>query len=266
MAAAPALCSAQSGETIEKGFTEPSAHKELAFSFQGIISKVDVKEGDTIKAGQDLMKQDDRIEVLRLKGLRLEADQTLLIKAKQATLDNKKVVLKRQQEMFDKQAVSESELEEAKLDVVLAGAEVELAEHDAVTKGADADLQQAHVDELSMKSPIDGVVEKIVQSEGEVANIDKPSIVVVKNDPLWIEMKTLPAATVQKMKTGDTLDVRYPGDDAWQKATINFIDPVADARAGTQAIRMEMPNPQNRSTGLTIDVRIPAAAVADASH
>lgn len=251
-------------QTVEKGYTQPSYRKELAFSFQGIIAKVDVKEGDRVKAGAELMKQDDRMEEKRLQGLRLQADQTLLVKAKQATLENKKVEAKRVEGNYQKGAATESEMLQAKLDVTLAQAEVELAQHDQVVKTADADLQEVHVKLLSLKSPMDGIVEKIVQGEGEVANIDKPSIVVVKNDPLYIELKTMPVATVQKLKVGDTLDVRYPGEDAWQKATINFIAPVANAGAGTQAIRLEMPNPEHRSTGLAIDVKIPGASVADA--
>jgi len=257
------LAPAQSPETPAQGFTQPSRRAELAFSFQGIIAKVDVKDGDAVTAGQELMRQDDRIEIKRLEGLKLDADRTLLIKAKQATLDNKNVELKRKTDLFQNHAMSESEYLEAQLDVVLATAEVELARHDAEVKKADADLQAVHVELLSLKSPTNGVVERVIQNEGEVAEIEKPSIVVVCNDPLWIDVKTLPVATVQKLHVGDELDVRYPGQDTWKKAKINLIAPVADARSGTQAIRLEMPNPEHKSTGLAMDVKIPQASVAE---
>ena len=258
-----ALPAAAQSESFQQGFTQPSARKELAFSFQGIIGHVDVKEGDAVKAGQELMRQDDRIELKRLEGLKLDADRTLLIKAKQATLENKNVELKRKTDLFHNHAMSESEYLEAQLDVVLATAEVELARHDAEVKLADAGLQAVHVELMTMKSPVDGVVEKIIQSEGEVAEIEKPSIVVVCNDPLWIDVKTLPVSTVQKLRKGDELEVRYPGEETWLKATINLIAPVADARSGTQAIRLQMANPDKRSTGLAMEVKIPTAAVAD---
>ncbi|HEX8325347.1 MAG TPA: efflux RND transporter periplasmic adaptor subunit [Tepidisphaeraceae bacterium] len=261
---APIPSPARPGDILEQGVTQPSLRKELAFSFQGIIAKTNVKEGDTVKAGQELLRQDDRIEVARLQGLKLDADRTLLVKAKTATLENKRLVMKRKEESYKKQAIAISEYQEAQLDVVLAEAEVELARHEAEVKGADVSLQTTHVELLTLKSPIDGIVEKVVQTEGEVADIQKPSVVVVKNDPLYIDLKTLRTAVVQRLKTGDTLAVRYPGEDTWHAATINLIAPVADARAGTQAIRLEMPNPDNRSTGLAIEVKIPTAAVADA--
>ncbi|MDB5326483.1 MAG: hypothetical protein JWM57_2052 [Phycisphaerales bacterium] len=255
------------GSMITQGVTQPSRRVELAFSFQGIILKVDVKDGDSVKAGQELMRQDDRIETSRLEGLKLDADRTLLIKAKQATLDNKRLVVKRKEDSWKKGATTISEYQEAQLDVTLAEAEVELARHEALTKSADVSLQTTHVELLALKAPIDGVVEKVIQTEGEVADIQKPSIVVVKNDPLYIDVKTLKTSIVQKLKKGDTLAVRYPGEEEWKPATINLIAPVADARSDTQAIRLEMPNPDGRSTGLGIDVKISTAGnIADARN
>jgi RND family efflux transporter MFP subunit len=247
-------------DIIHKGVTQPSSRKELAFSYQGIIANVPVKKGDMVTAGQLLMKQDDRIEMRRLDAMKLDADRSLLIKAKQATLDNKKVELKRKGDMYKSQALSESEFLQAELEVVLAGAELDVTRHEEKIKAAEVATQDVRVDQMELKSPIDGIVLDIFQTEGEVADINKPSIVVIKNDPLYIEIKTLPYAVVGKLRTGDVLDVRYNETDAWQKATINYIAPEADARAGTQSIRLEMPNPEKRSTGEQIDVKIPRDA------
>lgn len=249
-------------DLVEKGVTQPSARKELAFAFQGIIGKVSVKDGDTVKAGQELMRQDDRLEMPRLEGLKLDADRSLLTKAKQATLDNKRVELKRKEESWKKGSTTESEYQLAQLDVVLAEAEVELARHDGLVKQAEVNTQSARVEKLTLAAPVDGVIEKVIQTEGESASYEKASIVMVTNDPMWIEVKTLPASVVQKLKKGDTLAVRYPGEEDWKPAAINYIAPVADARAGTQGIRLEMANPEKRSTGLGIDVKIPSQQVA----
>ncbi|MBC7783420.1 MAG: hypothetical protein H7144_06225 [Burkholderiales bacterium] len=244
---------------IEKGVTAPSSRKELAFPSQGIIAKVNVKEGDVVTPKQPLMEQDARIELKRLEGLKLDADRSLIIRAKEATLDNKKVELQRRQKNYDEKAATEFELLQAKLDVVLAIAEVDVSKHEATVKTAEAELQQVRVDLMVLPSPVAGIVERLVQSEGEVADINKPSIIIVKNDPLYIDVKTLPTAIAQRFKKGDTLQVRYPNGE-WQPAVINLLAPVADARAGTQSIRLEMANPENRSTGLEVEVRIPESA------
>ncbi|HEX8340754.1 MAG TPA: HlyD family efflux transporter periplasmic adaptor subunit [Tepidisphaeraceae bacterium] len=252
------------GETVEKGYTRPSSRKELAFSFQGLIGEVKVKEGQAVKAGDVLMMQDVRIEEARLAGLTLDADRTLVIEAKKAAHANKIVQLKRKQDLFSRGALSESELQEAELDVVLAAAEVEVEKHQQQVKVADVKLQDVRVDQMTMKAPVDGIVEKLNLGTGEVADIDKPAIVLLKNDPLYIEIKTLKTAVVAGLKGGQELQVRYPGEE-WRPAKINQISAEADARSGMQAIRLEIANPEARSAGLEVEVRVPAVPVTTAA-
>ena len=251
-------------DVVVQGVTQPSLRTELAFSFQGIITKVNVKEGDSVGKQQELMRQDEVMDVAKLEGLKLDADQSIIVKAKQANLDKLKLVLTRKQDSYKKGATTITELQEAQNDVVQAEAEVEQANHIGLQKMTEVQQQTRHVELLTLKSPIDGIVEKVAQTAGETADMQKPSIIVVQNDPLYIDIKTLRTAVVQRMKKGDTLAVRYPGEEDWKPATINFIAPVADARADTQAIRLEMPNADGRSTGLSIDVKIPTPTVADA--
>jgi multidrug resistance efflux pump len=126
-------------------------------------------------------------------------------------------------------------------------------------------LQEVRVDQMSMRSPVDGIVEKISLSEGEVANIDKPSIVILKNNPLYIEVKTLQSSIVAGLKSGQELQVRYPNEE-WRTAKINQISAEADARSGMQAIRLEIANPEGRSAGLEIEVRVPTEATVSAKN
>ncbi len=250
---------------LEKGTTAPSSRRELAFPYQGIIGQVAVKKGDVVKKGQILMKQDDRIELKRLEGLLLAADRALVIKAKQATLDNKQVELKRKTELFNRNALSESEFQSAQLEVVIAQAEVDVSKQEQKEKIAEKELQEVRVEYMTLRSPVDGVVLEIAQREGEVADIDKPSITILQNDPLHIDIKTLPAAVVAALKVGQELQVRYP-DGQWQTAKLSYIAPLADPRAGTHPIQLEMSNPENRSTGLEVEVKIPVLPQAAAAR
>jgi membrane fusion protein, macrolide-specific efflux system len=256
LALVASVAPAQQETRIEKGVTAPSSRRELAFPYQGIIGQVAVKKWDVVEKGQLLMKQDDRIEAKRLQGLEIAADRTLVIKAKQATLDNKQVELKRKTELYKRNALSESEFLSAQLEVVIAQAEVDVSRQEQKEKIAEKELQEVRVEYMTLRSPVDGVVLDIAQKEGEVADIDKPSITILQNDPLYVDIKTLPAAAVAPLKVGQELEIRYPGE-AWQTAKISFISPLADARAGTHPIQLEMTNTENRSTGLEVEVKIP---------
>jgi RND family efflux transporter MFP subunit len=247
---------AQDETRIEKGVTAPSSRRELAFPYQGIIGQVAVKKGDVVKKGQVLMKQDDRIELKRLEAISIAADRALVIKAKQATLENKQLELKRKTELFKKNALSESEFLSAQLEVVIAQAEVDVSKQEQKEKISEKELQEVRVEYMTLRSPVEGVVLDIAQKEGEVGDIDKPSITILQNDPLYVDIKTLPAAVVAPLKAGQELQVRYPGED-WKTAKISFVSPLADPRAGTHPIQLEMSNPENRSTGLEVEVKIP---------
>lgn len=250
------IAAAQDDTRIEKGTTAPSSRRELAFPYQGIIGQVAVKKGDVVKKGQVLMKQDDRIELSRLNAMTIAADRALVIKAKQATLENKQVELDRKTALFNKKALSESEFLSAKLEVVIAQAEVDVSRQEQREKIAEKETQEVRVEYMTLRSPVDGEVLDIAQKEGEVADIDKPSITIVQNDPMLVDIKTLPAAVVESLKVGQELQVRYPGQ-GWLTAKLSFISPVADPRSGTHMIQLEMSNPENRSTGLEVEVKIP---------
>jgi hypothetical protein len=104
---------------------------------------------------------------------------------------------------------------------------------------------------------MDGIVETIDVSVGEVTDPQKPVMTVVKNDPLWIEFH-LPTIQSSKLKLGQQLEVTYPGATQWQAAKIIYKAPVADAASDTQKMRLEMPNPQLIDSGLQVVVRLPA--------
>ena len=53
--------------------TAPSDKRKLSFNFPGVVRDVNVKEGDSVKAGQPLAQQDDDIEKSELERLEREA-------------------------------------------------------------------------------------------------------------------------------------------------------------------------------------------------
>jgi multidrug efflux pump subunit AcrA (membrane-fusion protein) len=110
---------------------------------------------------------------------------------------------------------------------------------------------------MTLRSPIDGVVETIDISVGEVTDPQKPVLTVVKNDPLWVEF-FLPTTQSRRLKVGTELQLRYPGDNQWMAAKVIYKAPVADAQSDTQKIRLEMPNQAGHDTGLQVVVKLPA--------
>jgi multidrug efflux pump subunit AcrA (membrane-fusion protein) len=247
---------------IETAITKPSVERQLKFAAPGIIADVPVNDGDLIKVNQVLAKQDTRQDEWQLKDLLREAESNEKIDYNKADLDSKKVDLKRKQDLFAAHAASQTEVEQADLAVKLAAAQVNLAIMDHDQKGYEAKKEEVKIDQMTIYSPIDGIVEKVSVGKGEMGDPQARdgAIVVGVWNPLWLEMHPKPSAAAL-LHVNDTVLVRYEGEK-WQPAKVIFLDKV-DAASDTQMIRMELPNPENkRPPGLHMQVQLPTAVAA----
>jgi RND family efflux transporter MFP subunit len=265
--AAQALADAPRRTVTAIGITQPSQKAELSFSSPGVIREIPIREGDQVAAGQTLVMQDDRMEALLLDIAKLEAESTLLIDGAEADLAAKQVALKRVQRRHEDRVATDAELEAAELEVDLAEIRVKLARQEAAQKKLQASRQEVKVELMTLTSPFEGVIERIDASVGQVADPNKPVCIVVRNDPLWVDVRDLRTSQVAQLRGGQVLEVQYEGENDWQQAKIIFISPVADATSDTQHVRLELTNPQERSSGLRMMVRVPEEQppVADAA-
>ena len=252
----------ENGEVSVTGITQPSKRSKPSFYGAGVIGKVAVKEGDVVKTGQLLMAQDQEIEALELERLLAEANSAARVEFAQADLDVKIAVEKRKKG-GEAGVFSLAEQEEATLDRVSREKSLDIANLEQSQNKIKARQQEAKVKRMNLLSEIDGIVEKIDVWEGEMVAGDpsKPAIVVVKNDPMYIEIRDLNTRQVALLKVGETMDVKYLDAPRWVPAKITHIAPVADASSDTQLVRLEMPNPENKATGLPIQVKLPAKLV-----
>jgi multidrug resistance efflux pump len=222
-----------------------------------------VKPGDVIKSGQELMKEDTALAESELAVLKAASDETGAVQEAQVQIDAKTKLL----EMLQGANASGREILDAQLDRDVATARKVEAEDEHKQKVLEYQRQLVRVQHMTLVSPVDGIVEKIALFEGELVDPNKPdgAIIIVKNDPLWVEMH-LVSSQAAKLKTGDTVQVAYPDEpQKWLDAKVIFLDPVVESGSDTQTVRVALPNPSNRPSGLTMSVRLPEKVFADQS-
>lgn len=250
---------------IVPAYTQPSERAQLAFKNPGILSKVLVKEGDPVKAGELLMEQDDRLEQKQYESLKLQGDSDVKPNAKKAELAVREHELQRVTDLFNNKHVSSQvEVEEAQLNRDDAKAEYLAAKEDQQVKKLDAAAMAIRLDQMQMRATFNGEVEQIVTRRGEMSDPAKPSIVIVNNDPLWV-MVNLPNRVVDHLKNGSTLQVRYAdqADPAfseaqpWQAARVSFMSPRGDGQQ--RLVRLTLPNPTDLSSGREVQVKLPTS-------
>ena len=244
---------------VVQGTTKPYAHAKPNVSQYGTVLKLPIKEGDAVKIGQVLLQQDDREEKAELARLQLEADSNVRVEASDADLKIKQVQLERAQELLKSHNASRFEVEEAESKVIAAKAQADIARLELAKAKQEAIRQAAKVDKMTISSKINGRVEALDVVEGDITDPQKPVMTLVQNDPLKVEFY-LPVGQAAKLKMDQTLQVRYPNEDKWIEAAVKFKSPMADAASGTQKIGLEMRNPENRDSGMEVQVRLPADA------
>jgi RND family efflux transporter MFP subunit len=235
--------------------TKPSADVTLSFVQAGQIARINFREGDLVKVGDVLVQQDDSVERARLEQLEAESEDKTQIQASEAKLDQARVDLERRQN--NPKAVTSSELEYAKLNLKIAELSQRLAmfqNKQAQRKYEEAKLQ---IERMSLKSPIDGRIEKIDIETGESVNALDDVVQVVRIDPLWIDVP-VPLDQTTNLRYGNPAKVQFQNaPKTTADGTVIFIAAVADAGSDTLRVKIQVPNKSNRPAGEHVIVTFP---------
>lgn len=240
-------------------FTKPSADVTLSFVQAGRIAKINFREGDSVKAGDVLVQQDDSVEKIKLEQLEAESKDQTQILVGEAKLAQSSVDLKRREE--NPKATTQSELEYARLNLKIAELSLRLAiflNEQAKRKYEEAKLQ---LERMSLKSPIDGRIESIEGVEeieiGESVNALEDVIRVVRIDPLWIDV-FVPLDQTANLRSSHKVTVEFPDPKKMTvEGTIIYIAAVADSASDTLKVRIQVPNKTNRPAGEEVKVTFP---------
>ena len=238
------LATPEEADSIE-WITRPSKDPTLSFVRSGRIAEVLVKKGDVVQAGQLLVRQDDAAEQVKLKQLKAKAEDTNRIDAAKADWDQKKLDKKKVDELFERGATMQWEVDQAKLQVTIAEIRWKIAQFDQQQAIFDHQQVEIDIERMKLSSPITGKVEKLLVQQGESVQGLEDVVQMVKIDPLWIDVPApLTRITEQNIKVGQSADVKFAASSGEVRhGTIIHIAAVADAASGTLTVRVEVPNP-----------------------
>ena len=241
--------------------TKPSGDTVLSFVRPGQVAEVLVKEGDAVKAGQVLMRQDDKAELAQMEQLKAKADDTTQVRAAEAKLAQTRVDLKKTEGARKEGAATELEVDHAKLEVTMAELSLELYQFEQEQAKRKYQEMRLQIDRMRVVSPIDGVVERLLVEPGESVEAAGKIAQVVQIDPLWIDV-AVPLAIARTLKRGESnAAVEFEGKDPARRSSFNgkiiHVAAVADSASGTLTVRVECPNAARRPAGEHVYVSFP---------
>ena len=120
---------------------------------------------------------------------------------------------------------------------------------------------EAQVSYTELRSPIDGIVTDRPLFPGETAAAGTPAITVMDTSSLLAKLHISQAAA-QQLKIGGAAELRIPGVDDPQAATVALISPALDPGSTTIEIWLRLPNPGGRfKVGTPVHATISGATI-----
>jgi len=199
----------------------------------GLLAAIAVDEGDRVKKGQVLFKIDPvqaEIAVEQAKA----ALTTAKVAQSQAQLD-----LDRTKSLRERGSVPEDVLDQTKSRLDAFTSQVAQA-------NAAVSMAQRHLSNMTVTSPIDGIVSEKRMNLGETATLMPPSVVLVVQNIDVLELRArLPETSLKTVRQGAQITVRFPATGETRAVTIKRIAPTVDVRTRTIEIVAEIPNADN---------------------
>jgi multidrug efflux pump subunit AcrA (membrane-fusion protein) len=148
-------------------FVSPPQTKEVVRIF--------VKEGDPVKEGQTLCVLDSEVELAQLQAAqaRIEAAKKILA----ISQDD----MARKKDLYSKKVDSEYKYTQARL-------EVELEQSNITVALKEAALARSRIEQLELKSPIDGKVYKFDVRLGETLSAGDNTRIILGSSDLWVRL------------------------------------------------------------------------------
>ncbi len=175
----------------------PVEQSKLSFEIPGKIKNIYVDVGDNVKEGQVLAKLDDREAIARLNQVK-------------ASYDLSKQIFERFQDLRKQGHISIQELDKAISDLTIAKSEYAFYE--------------VKLEQTSLISPYDGVIQNRFLDSGTVINQGIPILEVI--DSNFVEAHiSMPVQYLNDMRIGDEYDFEIDGKDF--KAQLSRLAPMS---------------------------------------
>ena len=253
---APAAVAAPA-RTSAMGVTQAIRETRLSLTVPGRVEGVLVREGQRVSAGQVLLHLDRTTEELEVRRRRLLlADTARLdeLRDKEKTLSGQVAALA---DLLDSGGVARKQFEDEEMALGAVKAERQAGEQAKQREKVELGQAIEAYERRQLRSPITGVVSKIVPRLGESVTVNEPVVNVVDVRRVRF-LGTVPASVSSQVAVGRkiVLELGLESTVKTREAKVVFVSPVTDAASGLVEFIAEFDNPDGSvRPGITGRVR-----------
>lgn len=230
------------------GVVEAVRQTVVAAQVAGAVTAIEVKAGDSVKAGQLLVRIDSRV-----------ADQSAAaseaqLQSAQALLDVARKDFERQQQLYQQKFISAAALDQAE-------SQFKASQAQAASLRAQAGATRSQSGLAVVRAPYAGVVAEVPVALGDMAMPGRPLLTLYEPGALRATV-SVPQSTVPANPQGAKVELpALPAERRWIVPTQVQILPTVDA--GTHTVQLRLPLPTGLagvSPGMFARVWLPGAA------
>jgi RND family efflux transporter MFP subunit len=226
-----------------QGFTEPYQDIDVAAPEMGIVEAIEVTEGDRVAKDQILVRMDAAVLEVTLQIASSIMESRGLLESATEELKLQTRMVGKLEELHARKHASFQELERAQAQMRIAEAQLKAVREELEIKALERERARIQIEQLRLRSPIDGIVTRIFKAHGECVLPSDPVILkVVQLDPLLV-VYLVPADRASALKRGQVVNMQIADFDGITRGVVEFVSPTADPQSGLTRVRVRLPNP-----------------------
>lgn len=224
--------------------SRPSDVREIGFSIRGTVGELLVAPGQSVTAGQMLVRLDDSVQKAIVEYAALQANDESNLKLANSELEYRSKELELIESARINQATgSDAQVREARYRHEQAKITLEAAKTQSKLRATELAREQAQLAQMSIVSPFAGSVLDVRKRPGETVDEGSPVLTLVSVDPLWLDA-SIPIKESAGVTVGAPASVVF---EDWEnkapfKGKVIYKSPAGNAGARQVQIRVEIPN------------------------
>lgn len=235
------------------GIARPGKYAALSASVGSTVVEVLVRTGDRVKAGQVLVRFDDRVPQAALKVAQAEAQRTGALSAAMVRLELAEQQLQRASLALQRRAGSQFEVDEKTAVRDQARAQVRIEQESQLRAQASLERAQAELTEYSIRAPFDGEIVQVHQQAGSRADRTSPVVTIADRRTLTVELH-LPVSDFGTVSPGSLIPLRADAPVNRQLlGEVTAVSAYVNSASRTFRVELEISNADERlPAGFTV--------------
>ncbi len=224
------------------GFTEPYRRVAVPAPEVGILSAVNVEEGDRVRSGDVLAKLDDEVLKASLAVARAAKEAKGGLAAAEAENEARKKILEGYKRLSEKGNASQREYERAVNEQLKASANLQSVREELEVRRLEYERVKAQIEQRQIKSPINGHVVAVDKEAGEFVSPTDPVILHIAQLDKLKAVFSVPRKAVQDVKVGQEVVLSVGFEETRRSGRVEFVSPTADPQSGSVRVKVAIAN------------------------